>query len=361
MIFLLVMVFTGYCGLIVSLIFGFNKLKTFEYQESIPLNKFSVIVPFRDEANNLPVLIESFLKLDYPKNFFEIILVDDDLVESFALNNLKLTLDIDIQVIKNIRKTNSPKKDAISTAITVAKNNWIVTTDADCVAPEKWLMILDAFIQKTNAEMVAGAVVFKPKKGFLSNFQQLDLASLQGVTMGSFGLQKGFMCNGANFAYTKKMFFSLNGFFGNDKIASGDDVFLLQKAMKQFPEKVFYLKSKLFIIQTESVANWTKLFFQRVRWASKATAYNSFFGKMASILVLLTTVFFIFGWLWGKIWMVCVFCKLVVDFILISKTNDFLNRKNHSYLISSFVYPPFSFAVGVYSLFGKYDWKGRRF
>jgi hypothetical protein len=55
------------------------------------------------------------------------------------------------------------------------------------------------------------------------------LLSLQGATIGSFGIGKGFMCNGANLAYKKSLFQELNGFQGNDTIASGDDVFLLQK------------------------------------------------------------------------------------------------------------------------------------
>jgi hypothetical protein len=32
------------------------------------------------------------------------------------------------------------------------------------------------------------------------------------------------MCNGANLAYTKTLFQELNGFDGNEKIASGDDI-----------------------------------------------------------------------------------------------------------------------------------------
>jgi hypothetical protein len=55
------------------------------------------------------------------------------------------------------------------------------------------------------------------------------IASLQGATIGSFGIGKGFMCNGAN-SLQKSLFQELNGFQGNDTIASGDDVFLLQKA-----------------------------------------------------------------------------------------------------------------------------------
>jgi hypothetical protein len=35
-------------------------------------------------------------------------------------------------------------------------------------------------------------------KQLLHHFQQLDLASLQGATIGSFGIGKGFMCNGAS-------------------------------------------------------------------------------------------------------------------------------------------------------------------
>jgi hypothetical protein len=72
----------------------------------------------------------------------------------------------------------------------------------------------------------------------LHHFQQLDIASLQGATIGSFGINKGFMCNGANFVY-QILFQELNGFHGNDTIASGDDVFLLQKRLLNS------LKSKL--------------------------------------------------------------------------------------------------------------------
>ena len=74
--------------------------------------------------------------------------------------------------------------------------------------------------------MIAGAVTYDCNSSFLHQFQQLDMASLQGATIGSFGIDQGFMCNGANLAYTKSLFTALDGFTGNDKIASGDDVFL---------------------------------------------------------------------------------------------------------------------------------------
>jgi hypothetical protein len=54
------------------------------------------------------------------------------------------------------------------------------------------------------------------------------LASLQGTTIGSFGIGKGFICNGAN--NLKSLFEKLNGFEGNDSIANGDDVFFIAES-----------------------------------------------------------------------------------------------------------------------------------
>ena len=56
-----------------------------------------------------------------------------------------------------------------------------------------------------------------------------------------------------------------------------------------------------------------------------------------------------------------LFSKLAVDFVLIHKTNCFLKTKTNSFFISSLFYPFFSVSVALYSLFGKYEWKGRRF
>jgi cellulose synthase/poly-beta-1,6-N-acetylglucosamine synthase-like glycosyltransferase len=216
--------------------------------------------------------------------------------------------------------------------------------------------------------MIAGAVTYECENSFLHHFQQLDLASLQGATIGSFGLGKGFMSNGANFAYTKSIFQELNGFDGNDEIASGDDVFLLQKATARFPEKVHYLKSENNIVFTKPMNDWKSLFYQRVRWASKTGSYQSSFGKSLGLVVFggnISLWFVVYGLLFWKenFYLLCflLFAKIFVDFFLIQKTNIFLKNKTQFYLISSLLYPFFSVIVALYSLFGKYEWKGRRF
>jgi glycosyltransferase involved in cell wall biosynthesis len=365
MILVLYIIITLYCLAIVALIYGFTKVNSFDYLGLKPKTKFSIVVPFRNEAENLPNLLNSFSKLNYPNDLFEVILVDDCSSEEFKVQSLKFK----VSIIKNIRVSNSPKKDAITTAIQSVNNDWIITTDADCLVNKNWLLALDNYIQLHKVLMIAGAVSYDCEDSLLHHFQQLDLASLQGATIGSFGLKKGFMCNGANFAYTKSFFQELNGFEGNDGIASGDDVFLLQKAIARFPEKVHYLKSENNIVITKPLNDWKSLFYQRVRWASKTGSYQSSFGKGLGLVVFGGNLVWVLGvgcWVLSFIpfpnIILLPLLKFIVDTVLIYKTNRFLTKKRMRYLIlSSVFYPFFSVSVALYSLFGKYEWKGRRF
>ncbi len=357
---LIFVILSVYCLAICWLIYGFAKIKNFKSVDLKPKTSFSIIVPFRNEAENLPLLLKSLSIINYPQELFEVILVDDESDDEFTFQDES---EISVKIIKNNRVSHSPKKDAITTAVSLVKNDWIITTDADCIAPAQWLLTLDNYIQIHDVKMLAGAVSYSGQDSFLHHFQQLDLASLQGATIGSFGIDKGFMCNGANLAYTKNLFEALSGFEDNNNLASGDDVFLLQKAITTFPKKVHYLKSKDNIIRTKPVNNWKALFHQRVRWASKTTSYKNHFGKILGIIVfggnaaLISAIFF----LDYNLLILAFVTKSCFDGVLIYKTNSFLDKKTQELFLCSLLYPFFSVGVALYLLFGKYEWKGRRF
>jgi glycosyltransferase involved in cell wall biosynthesis len=370
--FVLLLILLIYVVFIAQLIYGFNKVKTFEKTELKPKTTFSIIVPFRNEAKNLPKLLNSISNLNYPKELFEIILIDDfstDTSEKICIQWRMANGLIESTLLENLRLSNSPKKDAISRAVPILKHEWMVTTDADCVVNKNWLSTLDNFIQQKNPEMVVGAVVYKTKNNWFHHFQQLDLMSLQGTTIGSFGIGKPFMCNGANFAYTKKFFLELGGFGGINSTASGDDVLLLQKAVASKIDKVHYLKSVDFIVKTKPENDFFLLFMQRVRWASKTTSYKNIYAKSLAVVVLLMNISLVVGfglWAIGKIgiWNISsiFLVKYVVDYLLLYKSNDYLNKGKYLLpLASSLIYPVFSSIVGIYSLFGGFTWKQRRF
>lgn len=368
----LLVVLVIYVVFILQLIFGFDKVKSFVRTDEKPVTKFSIIVPFRNEEKNLPKLLKSISKLNYPKDLFEIILVDDFSTDASERVYIKWRMEnglIETTLLENLRLSNSPKKDAISRAIPILKHEWVLTTDADCTVNKNWLLTLDNFIQKNNAEMVVGAVVYKTKNNWFHQFQQLDLLSLQGTTIGSFGIGKPFMCNGANFAYTKKLFNEIGGFGGNNKMASGDDVFLLQKALKNHAEKVHYLKNTDTIVQTKPENDLYKLFMQRVRWASKTTGYSGYYSKSLAVVVLAMNFglvcclwFVVYGLLYWKTFIIVFSIKYFVDYLLLLKSNQYLRKGKFIFpLASSLVYPFFSSFVGIYSLFGSFTWKGRSF
>ena len=72
----------------------------------------------------------------------------------------------------------------------------------------------------------------------------MDFMVLQGITGAVVYKNNLSMCNGANLAYEKKAFYEVNGFAGIDHIASGDDMLLMHKIWKKYPDRVHYLKSK---------------------------------------------------------------------------------------------------------------------
>ncbi|MFZ4678695.1 MAG: glycosyltransferase family 2 protein [Flavobacterium sp.] len=368
----LLVILLVYVLLIVQLIFGFNKVKSFHVTDLASKTAFTIVIPFRNEAKNLPKLLESISNLNYPHKMIEIILVDDfstDNSERICIQWRMKYEHLDTTLLENLHLSYSPKKDAIGRAMPIAKHDWIVTTDADCIVNKNWLLTLNNYIQTNNPEMIVGAVMYRAKNNWFHHFQQLDLMSLQGVTIGSFGIGKPFMCNGANFAYTKKIFSEIGGFGGISDKASGDDVFLLQKAVNTNKEKVHYLKNNDVIVKTKPENDLYKLFMQRVRWAGKSTSYKSDYAKFLAVIVLLmnlslTIAFCLlpFAFLNWKVVLSVFLIKYIVDSILLYKSNAYLRKgKFFVPIASSVTYPFFSSLVGIYSLFGSFRWKGRMF
>ena len=378
MIYFALFIFALYGTLILSFAIGFDRLEPQVSQHDSCDTAFTVLIPFRNEAANLPRLLSSLAALDYPKNKVEIILIDDhstDDSEQVIQNMKRRHKDLNLILIHSTTIGASPKKEALELGVGMASNPWIITTDADCVLPKNWLMAFDGFIGSDPPRMIVAPVTYSSGKRFLDKFQLLDFMSLQGTTMGSFGLKgKGisrpFLCNGANLCYEKKAFFDVDGYKDNKNIASGDDVFLLEKMYDKFPDQVKFIKSAEAIVRTSGQENLNGLIKQRVRWAAKTSSYQHPFGKLVGLSVFLTNALLIillvlstfnsFSWLYfGFIYLL----KFNVDFILLYKTATFFDQKEvmSSYFLSSIVYPFFTVWVALLSIKGPYTWKDRTF
>ena len=376
MLFIILGITILYVSLIGSFVFGFDKVTPFEMTDVEPKLKFSVVVPFRNESKNLPALLNSFENLNYTKEHFELLFINDasnddseTVITSFFKKH-KRASQFNFRILQNVRQSNSPKKDAITLAVDSSKFDWIVTTDADCHVPKFWLDVLDAFIQQRDCDAVVMPVGYNELTTFLKRFQALDILSLQGSTIGAFGIGNPFMCNGANFAYKKALFKKVNGFENNNHVASGDDIFLLEKFLKLKNHKVDYLKNEKVLVLTKPQATIKLLVAQRKRWAAKTGGYGNLFGKLTAITVFMmngalvcSPLLLFAGFITLKTLLYFWLIKVAIDFLLLFKTSRFIEQEALllSYLWSSLFYPFFAVYIVVASLFSNYKWKGRSY
>ena len=345
----------------------------FDFQ---PQTKVSILIPARNESANIHRCIQSILAQKYPASLFEIIVIDDhstdgtaEVVQAFGASNVRVLFLKDF--VKDRAKLKAFKKKAIEIAIQKSMGELIVTTDADCVVPAEWLNLLVSFYEKKQYKFIAAPVNFHEEKSVFEKIQSLDFLGMMGVT--GAGIHRKFMnmCNGANLAYEKKAFYDVGGFEGIDGIASGDDMLLMQKMAKHFPNKIGFLKNKNATVLTKAMPDWQSFTQQRIRWASKSGSYQEF-----QILVILALVFFfcvsivvnlfLLPFFFGKIikvLLIQLLVKTIIDYFFLNQMSVFFGRKD---LMKIFL-PAQVFHIFYIAIIGflgnvvkRYEWKGRK-
>ena len=123
MLIITIVILLLYLLLIGSFTFGFDKVKTIPLEDLKAKIEFSIVIPFRNEANFLPDLLDSILELNYDKHKFEILFIDDHSEDnSVELIRRKLNkTQIDFRILTNENPSASPKKEAITKAISQSK------------------------------------------------------------------------------------------------------------------------------------------------------------------------------------------------------------------------------------------------
>ena len=276
---LTVLLFCGYATVIIYYSIKWRSFKAFAFatnEHSTPV-KITIIIPARNEENNISKCLDSICQQKYPASHRQVIVVDDHstdgtaaAVKSFSAEHVVLIRLKDFVT----NPINSYKKKAIDTAMQFATGELIITTDADCIAPEKWLETIASFYQQHQPAFIAMPVQFTATNSPIQIFQALDFMTLQGITAASVSAGSHSMCNGANLAYTKMAFEAVNGFEGIDNIASGDDMLLMHKIAERFPGKIAFIKSPEVIVKTAPMPDLRSFLNQRIRWASKADKYD---------------------------------------------------------------------------------------
>jgi len=299
---LLVLFGTIYFVIILIYTFGWFKLKI-KLTKNLKVSTFvSVVIPARNEEKNILSLLSDLILQNYPKDKFEIIVVDDnstdstaELVNHFVANNQQFNIKYTFSSQED--KLKAYKKQAINKAIQISRGELIITTDADCRAGNNWLRSIVESYEIGKPKMIVGPVSFYNESTFFEKMQAAEFLSLIAITGGAIQTGRPIMCNGANLAYEKIAFNEVGG-FSNDRFSSGDDVFLLLKIRKYFgDDAVRFLKNKDTIINTHPIKSLKDFIQQRTRWASKNKGYDlkiimvSFNVYMINLLLIIGLLF----------------------------------------------------------------------
>lgn len=339
-----------------------------------PKTKVTVIIPARNEAENITSCLSSVCQQNFPTDYYEVLLVDDhstDQTSAIATTlkypNLKI-ISLADHIDKN--KIQSFKKMGIATAIDQATGTLIVTTDADCIVNPDWLNFLVSFYEAHAYKFIAAPVNFYNEKNRLEKFQSLDFQGMMGITGAGIAGDFMRMCNGANLAYEKSAYIAVDGFVGIDQLASGDDMLLMQKIVRQFPGSIGYLKNSAACTFTLAQPDLSSFVSQRLRWASKSAAYPewqvtfmlamTFFFCWSIILSFLLIPFF--GKIMFAIFLIQFLIKSFIDYQLLSTMTNFFDRNDllKTFWSSQVLHILYVAGIGLLANLKKeYNWKGR--
>lgn len=340
---------------------------------------FSIVIPARNEAVNIENCLTSILQNNYPKDLFEIILINDfsedntadianAVFQKFGFENGSVLQLSDF--ISQEERINSFKKKSLEIAISQAKGEYIITTDADCTVPELWLHYFAEKIKRENALFVIAPVSFIPydRKSILYYFQSLDFMSMQGITAANAQIGIGSMCNGANLCFRKATFYELGGYSGIHHLASGDDMMLLHKFRKRYNHQIVYLLEREAIVQTPVQESWGSFLQQRIRWASKSGKYRDDIITIQLLVVYLFNLgmlalglLSVFQQQYFGVFVAAIIAKIVVELLFLIPVAHFYQKKKELLIfpLLQILHIAYIVLAGFLGFFGKYKWKGR--
>ena len=330
----------------------------------------SVLVPARNEENNIISCLESLHSQSYPKELYEVIIIDDnstdntsDLVQEYIQDKPNFRL---------IRKKNEGdqrtfKKQALKSALNSVKNEIVMTIDADTVANKRWIELMTAQYEH-NTGLVAGLVSFprNNENTLFKKIQTLEFAGIVFAGVGSVGNNIPLICNGSNLSYRLKAFTEAGGYDANIHLPSGDDDLLLQNIHGKTNWRVKYSLIADTINYTRAADRFPAFINQRARWASKSLHYPKkwvFLLMLSLYLYYLSILIFgiltVSGYFPVSIFVIGIGVKLATEVFVISKALKILNRRDlWIYFFPAQVFQIiYVLLVGVLGLFNKFTWR----
>ena len=329
----------------------------------------SVVVAARNEERGISRCLESILDQTYKSNQYELIVVDDDSSDGTAEAVVNLA-----RRRKNIRflrlaptadSEHGRKPEAIALGVHAARGDVILTTDADCVVPPRWIETMTSFIVPGIA-FVSGPVAEFAADGLLSKMSGVEMLGLVTVGAGLVGARRPITCTGANLAYRKSDY--LHAVAKPGKKSSNDDEALMSRIFRANSGGIAFAAAKEAVVRTAPEESAGRLILQRLRWSAKRGRYGE-----KSVLAILVGLYVFFACLVGIPWLILAEPLIAVPFFVVVLGKAFVDfmtlragaRMTGSsfglipFIIGELLHPPYVVLVAGLAQFLPHRWKGR--
>lgn len=325
----------------------------------INTNQITVIIPFRNEKNNLPNLIESIQKQTLLP--FHFLFIDDHSTDDGIEIIRQLKKSIQYSVLK-LPAGIQGKKTAIRYGIKNSTTEFILTIDADVQFEATYFSSLEKLSKK---DLLILPVIMEGEN-WKEKLFELDYALSNSLNTAISGLTRPFIASGANLLFRKDVFLTFDSFEKHKHIFSGDDVFLLRDFQKNNCE-IELITELSNAVYTNAPHTIKSFFEQRLRWIGKGSKVNDM--QTNSLIVIIASIHLLF--FIGTIYLTAKheYIFLIVFFILKSGIEMLINYAYFSKIkrmntwtlipISSFLYPCYIATLLVLSATFKTKWKGR--
>ena len=368
MTWIILLLFTSYAVVVLLLLKGWQKAK-----EQYPVSNkdarqfLSVIIPVRNEEATIDRLLNDLIIQSYPKDKFEIIIVNDHSEDNtIQIVEKKIGSSANLKIASN---EGLGKKLAITTGVSLSSGEIIVTTDADCRVDMNWLETINNSFFNEKIKMVFGAVKIQIDDSLFSKLQAIEFSSLIGSGAATMAMGIPTMCNGANLAFRKDVFLEVNGYEGNTQIASGDDEFLMRKISRKYPDGIKFNNSQENIVITNPQPTLAEFIDQRLRWAGKWKYNKDGKSKLVALYififhlsVLALPVLVILNYVTLYSLILFLLGKAILEFMFLWSVTTWLKVKWNwqAFILLQLIHSFYVVTIGVIANFAKPLWKGSR-
>lgn len=269
-----------YFFIIILINVGIFRLKRFVRSSDQLLTTISIIIPARNEEENIGHCLRDLESQDYPLHLMEVIVVNDhstDLTEERVSGFAQSHPSMNLRLILTGAPGNNQafKKRSIRSGVDASTGDLIITTDADTRLKRGWISSIVDFYKRQKPKMIIGPVAFHEESSFFERLQSMEFFGLMAATAGSCNMGFPLMCNGANLAFERKVYLETRDSEDDLRYPSGDDLFLMMKIRKKYgAESVKYLFAEEAMVSTKAKKTLREFFAQRLRWVSKSRGYT---------------------------------------------------------------------------------------